>query len=155
MVRPLGMAVPLLSAHSLLSQAQLHSRDSPILLIMGLNETLPVCCPLPQLLVSMVTDEPTGRPFPYKWQPSFPPAPRVVKLVAFPCLLAPRHRGGVTPGHVRSRITLTISVSVAVAGLFCLEAGQLQGLQACRVQSNNWGAHQEVEETRECRDVGK
>lgn len=75
MVRPLGMAVPLLSAHSLLSQAQLHSRDSPILLIMGLNETLPVCCPLPQLLVSMVTDEPTGRPFPYKWQPSFPPAP--------------------------------------------------------------------------------
>ena len=38
MVRPLKMAVFLLSVHLLLDQTLLHSRDYPILLITGLNQ---------------------------------------------------------------------------------------------------------------------
>ena len=42
-----------------------YSRDYPILLIIGLNH---LCvCPLPQPLVSLVTDEPTWHQLHYKW----------------------------------------------------------------------------------------
>ena len=53
------MAVVLLSVHPLLDQALLQSYDSPIILIIGVNQELSVCLPLPQLGVSLVTEEPT------------------------------------------------------------------------------------------------
>ena len=53
-VRPLKMAVPLLSAHSLLNQSLLHSYDHPILLIIHLISNSLCACLLPQPLVSLV-----------------------------------------------------------------------------------------------------
>ena len=40
-----------------------------------------------------------------------------------------------------------MSLSLPLGYFFGLEAGQLQGLQACRVQPNNWWVSQEAEET--------
>ena len=48
----------------LLVQVLIHSHDYPILLITGLKWSLPVHLPPPQLLVSLVTDEPTLHQFP-------------------------------------------------------------------------------------------
>ena len=59
MIRLFKMALFLLSVYPLLDQALLQSYDSPIILIIGVNQELSVCLPLPQLGVSLVTEEPT------------------------------------------------------------------------------------------------
>lgn len=53
------VAILLLSAHVLLDQSLLHSYDYPVHLSTGLNQQQPMCLPIPQPLVSLVTGEPT------------------------------------------------------------------------------------------------
>ena len=84
---------------------------------------------------------------PCRWKP---PLPWVLKTAAMSCLPSAAH-GGVSLPDPLCKIPLSnrslMSLSLSLGSFFSLEAGQLQGLQTCRVQSKNWWTSQEAEET--------
>ena len=123
MVRPLKMAVLLLSVHPLPDQCLISSCGYPVFLIVELN-------------LSLVTDEFICCQFPLEMVASFSPA---MKSTAMSCYAT---HGGVLLQEPLCRIPLSnnplMLLSLSRDPFFGLKAGQLvTGLQACSVQPNN------------------